>query len=230
MAIASCINIKCMRIIKVVVFLYIFNIGCIEMLLSQVKTPEFLTNGQIDTLKFACNEFDLSTKSYYSQFVFSPFKLDSINYFKVELLDPTIIYTGQFDLIRKNNDTVFLRPGELFSKTYFNLYDETIFYSFADSLSQRRKIQTTVFNNTYVTLTNKVNNDLLNDTLILLKLKSSIDFTGIPFIYELVVSQKYGIVYYGLYNNMRCTCRRVFNDLEIDPYFLESLSLLINTE
>ncbi len=219
-----------MRIIKVIVFFYIFYIGCVEVLVSQVKTEEFLKNEQIDTINFACNEFDLNTKSYNSQFVFSPFKLDSNNYFKVELLDPTIIYTGQFDLIRRNNDTVYLRPGELFSKTYFNLYDETIFYSFSDSLSQRRKIQTTVFNNTYVTLTNKVKNDLLNDTLILLKLKSSIDFTGIPFIYELVVSQKYGIVYYGLYNNMRCTCRRIFNDLEIDPYFLESLSLLINTE
>ena len=126
----------------------------------------------------------------------------------------------------KINDTVYLRPGELFSKAYYKVFGETIFYSFSDSLYQKRTIQTTVFNNTYVTLTSKYYNYLLNDTLLLLKLRSSIDFTSIPFVYELLVSNKYGIVYYGLYNNMQCSCRRIFYNSEIDPYFLESISKL----
>lgn len=209
-------------------FIILFTIGYVNMLSGQEKINLFLKNNTIDTLNFACNEFNLNAKSYNSHFIISPYIIDSKNYFKLELVDPTLPYKGQYDLIRNNMDTVFLRPGGLFSNTFYDDFDETIFYSFSDSIYQKRTIQTAVFNNTYVTVKNKVQNDLLNDTLVLLTLKSSIDFTGIPFIYELVVSQKYGIVYYGLYNNMQCSCRRIFYDLEIDPYFLESISVMVN--
>lgn len=203
----------------------LFIIG-VEMLTGQIKIDVNLTENPIDTIHFACNEFNINSQSYNSLIILTPFIIDSSNYLKLELLDPKLPDNGQFDLIRKINDTVYLRPGELFSKAYYKVFGETIFYSFSDSLYQKRTIQTTVFNNTYVTLTSKYYNYLLNDTLLLLKLRSSIDFTSIPFVYELLVSNKYGIVYYGLYNNMQCSCRRIFYNSEIDPYFLESISKL----